>query len=374
MYNIWHMKILMKNGIIKYTAFAIAFAILLSGLVAVVDAKGGKSKGEALFVTNSGNKYVFSENLFSTTSPTTGDIIGAVGGSVHINERVSGDIIVASRGVDISAPVRGDLRIVSTSVLINSTVSGDTEFLTTDLHVGASGNISGDLSRSTIENVRIEGTVNGDLILSEKIKTLNIGPDARILGNISHSIEKENRLNVSDGAVISGEINFVEAKSYKQYAEQKSLFASILYHFIYVFILSMLVYLVARRHTGCFTKHNFKQSFLYFLLGIGVVFAGLILSVLLLASFFFALFGGVLLLTILALVVISIILSPIVFGFLLFQKEKGDTFKSYGKVLAISALILALLGALEIGYIIYFILTMFITGVLASKIYRGLFN
>lgn len=80
---------------------------------------------------------------------------------------------------------------------LTGTVSSDTGTLI----IGSSGQVDADIS---VASALINGTVNGDIIVTER---LELGRTARVMGNIQTP-----RLTIEDGAILEGGCNMIKAK------------------------------------------------------------------------------------------------------------------------------------------------------------------
>lgn len=67
--------------------------------------------------------------------------------------------------------------------------------------IGSSGQVDADIS---VASALINGTVNGDIIVTER---LELGRTARVMGNIQTP-----RLTIEDGAILEGGCNMIKAK------------------------------------------------------------------------------------------------------------------------------------------------------------------
>lgn len=186
-----------------------------------------------------------------------GDLVTS-GGSVVVSGNISGDATIAGGDISVLEKVNGDLRIIGGDVLVTANVTGDLvviggnvkilsgvtvgkDLIVLGGRVLVQGNVNGKV-RIIGGEVDIDSKISGDVDVkaSESIK---IGDSAVILGNLIYSGEDESVIEISDKAVISGEVIFKEGKMVSAGNARFVLFA-LLGSFLLIKLIAMLVAVV----------------------------------------------------------------------------------------------------------------------------------
>lgn len=314
-----------------------------------------------------------------------GDLfIGA--GEVNVASNVSQDLHVAAGDAMISGKIGDDLRLVAGTVVIDGTVTGDVFIAASEVTFGPESVIEGNVTVAASSLV-IWGDINGDLLsyadklsiagkISGSVKTqnvnLNLADGAVIEGNLDYSSTKEMEINPEQ---VRGSINFTELKSRNQsrnnFKKAEPFFdiSSALFSLVASLLLGIAMLLLTPKMFSAVsekTKSNLLMS-----AGIGLAFVGGIMILIPLS--FLTIFGykiGFLLMLKLAtwFIVIKIIASYFI-GHLYFIKSKVP--RNFGWQLLILACGLATWELLEILPGILEVLVKFAVAVLATG---GLFR
>jgi cytoskeletal protein CcmA (bactofilin family) len=169
--------------------------------------------------TRTGDAYVFSPET-RIDGVHRGDLI-AWTAKARINGEVDGDIFVGTESLDISGRVTDSVRVFAHQTNITGEIDGDLIVMggvlviheeariTGDIHaftgmVTVNGTVDGDVEITGGE-INIGGTLGKDLYVEADVLTLS--PQARILGNLTHSSRE---FEQEDGAEIAGEIIYKE--------------------------------------------------------------------------------------------------------------------------------------------------------------------
>lgn len=146
-----------------------------------------------------------------------GDIFCA-GQSVKIDAEVHGDVICAGVEVTVNGTVDGDIRLAGQIVNVDAQISGSATVAAAEFSLDATANVGRDLT-ATGSALNIKGKVGRDVVASGSVTTVNgavgrnitadvgqliLKDDACVVGNITYT--SNNKLDQTDGAVISGEI------------------------------------------------------------------------------------------------------------------------------------------------------------------------
>ncbi|MBU1160142.1 FapA family protein, partial [Patescibacteria group bacterium] len=164
--------------------------------------------GNIVSINNNIKKdLVVAGNIITINGDIEDDLIAA-GGTVIIKGNVGGTVRVAGGNLIIEGNIGEDLIIAggNISVTRNSIIQGD--LVVAGGNVSVDGNVLGDAKlgggQITINN-EIGGEVNA------KVDKLILASQAKINGNLIYKSPKEVEMN--DGAVVLGEVNFTQAET-----------------------------------------------------------------------------------------------------------------------------------------------------------------
>jgi acetyltransferase-like isoleucine patch superfamily enzyme len=222
--------------------------------------------GENLYVTNS--QITIDSNLY-------GDLF-AFSENIIVNALVQQDINAVSSGTfELQGTVGSDLRLIASKTIIDGTIFGETLILGDFVNITENTQI-GNYVRINANTVFIDGTLKDDVqIKAEKVvlngiiegnaiiysSSLELGPNARILGDLSSTRSIDGMSSKVDGIVTK-----LEGK------EDPDNFTAVTFQkigiFITIFLIGAFVLLVARKFTARTVLKMGSRFFVSFLLGL----------------------------------------------------------------------------------------------------------
>lgn len=146
------------------------------------------------------NDYYTAGDNVQLNSSVNGDMTAA-GGTVFINAPVSQDLALVGGNLTINSEIGDDVRIAGGDLQINSIIKGDLIAGGGNITLGKTAFVGGDFVFGS-GNVRIDGTVNGNILgvantvwINGEIKgnvrlvnveSLRFGPAGKVMGNLNY--------------------------------------------------------------------------------------------------------------------------------------------------------------------------------------------
>jgi hypothetical protein len=201
-------------------------------VLAVVGGCSARYDGDDSVTHEFGSDYFGAGGMLNLTEPVEGDAILA-GGHVATASEVKGDLVVAGGEVSVGGAIGDDLYAAGGSVQFDALVNGNARVAGGEITVGPATIVAGGLSltggqvefdgvaqeylQASGGSVHLDGEVVGDAEVSAK--ELLIGPNARIGGRLVYHGPSEP--TVSEGAVISGGLEFHESDAGRYFQEER---------------------------------------------------------------------------------------------------------------------------------------------------------
>jgi cytoskeletal protein CcmA (bactofilin family) len=242
--------------------------ILLSGLVLAEKDSFVLSEeyGKNLYLTN--NMVITDANLY-------GDLF-AVSEKIDVNELVQDDINAVAGKFTLTGTVGSDLRLVASSTVIDGTVFGETMILGNDVEITEKaalggpvrinaktviidGNLKNNLNVNA-DKVVINGVIEGNAVIQSSV--LEMGPDARILGDFSSTRSIDGMSSKVDG-VITKMANRDNPDNFTSVTFRK------IGMFLTLFLIGAVLIVTSRKFTER-TEKRMKQKF-FLSLGLGIL-------------------------------------------------------------------------------------------------------
>ncbi len=236
-----------------------AILILLPSLAHASEIKSGNSVYLSKEETINGNLYTAS-NSITIDGEIKGDLV-AVAQTITINGRLDGDLIAAAQTVTVNGEINGNIRLASNSAHLNGLTARNVNFIGNSLTIGKEAKIGWDLLSGAL-NTDIMGSVGGsvygggdNLILSgqvakdfnfsgnQSVQTIILTKEAVINGNLYYN--ENAKINLQDGATVSGQTNIVKNEKNKQ-PDSNSYIWSLLYRIFAALILGLVLIYVGK--------------------------------------------------------------------------------------------------------------------------------
>lgn len=338
---------------------AVAFVAIISLLVggvwfgATTHAAGftiANDNGDAVISadkTVDGSAYMAGNNVV-VEGTVKGDLYCA-GKTITIKGNVEGDVLCAGMTLTVGGTVNGDVRLAGSEVNVEGKVQGSVTAagaslkLSKDAVVGrdvtAGGNdmqINGAVGRDVMSGsdaLRISGTVGRDVTAG--VNSLTVSDGAKITGNLNYTGEKSGA--VANGTV-QGKVNFTQAenergdKGFDVLAAFVGLLALVVFTVLAVLLMPRFI------HTAA--SLSLRNVLLAALLGLAFVVLMPVLAIVLFATGFGALTGFVLLVAYVLIGLASFVFASYYTGLTVLRKR------------ATNAIVVAAVGALVLGILL----------------------
>lgn len=146
-----------------------------------------------------GNLYVASGNI-SVGAPVNGDVL-AVGGNIVTTGRIRDDLAAVGGNIQILSPVDGDVRVGGGQITVSERIGGDLIVGGGTVHVLSESSVQGDLYVAGGQ-VTIDGTVRGSVRMMGGRLTIN----GSVLGDVRARADRE--LTLGAGSSIGGALSY----------------------------------------------------------------------------------------------------------------------------------------------------------------------
>ncbi len=313
--------------------------------------------GENLYLTN--NEVMLNSNLY-------GDLY-SFSETLEVNELVQDDLQAITGVFFLKGTVGSDLRLISSSATIDGTVFGETLILGDYIEFTSNSALGGraKIKANTVildgvlkddlevkaEKVVINGVIEGNAVIYSS--SLELGPDAQILGDLSSTRSVE-----SMSSKVGGIITKMNGR------EDPNNFTSITFMkigmFITLFLIGAVLVLVARKFTAKAIGKMSQRFFLSLLLG----FVALLVTPFIAIALLFTIVGipisFLLALAYIAAIILSFGMISLFAGHLL-VKIANKKNKDVWIALLIGSLFIALISLVPVIFWIVAILLMFVS-------------
>ena len=211
----------------KIIVFLLAVSVILFISAAPLWALDSEKQDDSSFSTRfNDDLYVFGSDLF-ITEDVAGDLVMA-GGRINVDGNTAQDLMVAGGMITINGDVGDDIRTAGGTINISGDVEDDLLGVGGQISISEASVIGGALVLTggtldiacTVEDnailsgetITISGKIDGDVKIDD-VESLKITGSAEITGDLVYS--SSTRANISDDAVISGEVKETIVKEVK---------------------------------------------------------------------------------------------------------------------------------------------------------------
>ncbi len=230
--------------------------------------------------------------MFEVDGFVNGDVF-AVARDFRLRGTIDGVVLVASEHSNIDGDISNSLAIFSRQAYVGATVRGSAYMFVQKIEIGEEalfsrdvtlfcdslfmgGTINGKLNCTVGSQVKISGTVDGDLEITSDasiriLETARIGGDLIIHGETSP-------LDIEDGAVISGEIVRLEGEKSDSNTFSFDDVILLIYLVFAFFVLALITLFLSRSHFQRATTAVKKESLRSFAFGIVALVVGFFVS------------------------------------------------------------------------------------------------
>jgi cytoskeletal protein CcmA (bactofilin family) len=371
-----------------YLLLAVLAVLVMASPVSAATFKSGEETAVSEGNVIDDDLYI-ARGSVSVISQVKGDLMSA-GGQVSINGDVSQDLIVGGGTVNVFGNVGDDARIGGGQINISGNigddlfVAGGTVNISKDTVVNGSlflgagsatvdGLVKGD-SKIGGGTVILQGTFNGSMKIEAEEK-LVISDGAVINGDLTYKSKKE--AEISQTAVIKGKITFEERKTSTTGNAVKTfvpiLGAAIIFKFLGSVFAGLILYFAIRNTTKRVVSGVYASFWMEILRGAIVLIVTPIACIILFVTTIGWMIGLALLFAWLAFIFASIMYVPVVLGHILLAllNKKQLIFRWWAVVLgALISLVLTFIPVL--GWIVGFVFFLATAGSIANMRFKEL--
>jgi hypothetical protein len=357
------------------------------------------SSGDSVSLDTEGgikdNVYTAGGNV-TVAVPVTGDVIAA-GGNIQVLKDVSQDLAIVGGSVTVLGNTGGDVRVAGGNILIDGDVAGDLIVMGGTITVSPNASVGKDVIIMGGQ-ITLGGDVLGDVEIGGGVVSLNghvqgnvkanidgkltIGEKAVIDGGLEYKARSVDALEVTTGAVITGETVFKEARigstSLDRGTVRNILFTIVgvlaLFKLISLLIAALLVTWLFKKYSYLIVEETLREPLK--MLGRGFI-AFIIIpvaGVLLLVTLFGAMFGIIAILSYVVLLILSSIYAGVVVGVWInriIYKTSGTTIT--WKNVTVGVVLLTLVSFIPvIGWAVRLFVVLITLGGIAGMSYKKL--
>jgi hypothetical protein len=365
-----------------FTLVLITFSLSSPAIVNAADIRTGENVIVSGNETNVRDLYLFGSDI-QVNAPVTNDVVAA-GGTINLSSPISNSVMLGGGTITLHGKVGNTARIAGGNITIDGPIKNDLVVAGGNVTISKNATIGGDLVIAGGQ-INVDGPIHGKVIMtggdivlnsaiggsvtSGEVKTLTLGPQANIAGDLSYSSAQE--ATRQSGSIVAGQTSFHKITK-PQHPNQQvvpTILGAAVYKLVIDIILSLLLIYFFRK--GLLVLFARMQEAPWRSLGIGFVYAilaplaSLLLLILLwlgFASFF--LYGFVL--------IVSLYLTKAFVGWWIltwWQRRNKHTYELDWQAGVLGPLVFIILSFIPIiGWLISAVICLIAIGALVERL------